>query len=177
MAEMLYLSVFEHSKTVIGYVTRYPITGTDSIYPSFIYLRTTVKSHSLYPLGDDWKPDTSKMKRINLPNKNTPFFDSMSVHGNKYKGLGADVDGDKCSLNIVTSKEAREEGYKYLHSKEAFINTSGKLRYGANTDTINLVLFNFSRGMNIEKTLTFHLATSSSDIVTGFRRATILSKK
>lgn len=94
LAEMFYISVYLQSRKVAGYVTRYPITGTGSIYPSMIYLRTTVKGDNLIRLDDNWSPITDELPAINMPRYGEPFFDSMSVHSSKAIGLGADYDGD-----------------------------------------------------------------------------------
>lgn len=145
--EMFYISVYEQSKKVACYITRYPITGTGSIYPSFIYLQTTVKTNNLQRLDDNWKPVEHEDNAIKMPITGEPWIDSMSVHSSKTEGLGADFDGDKCSLTIVTSKEAVKEAVDYLNSKEAYINTSEGLRYGINNHVITLVLNSFTRGL------------------------------
>ena len=51
------------------------------------------------------------------------------------------------SLTIVNSKEALAEARAYMNSKEAYIDTSGHLRYGINNFIVTLVLYNFTRGL------------------------------
>lgn len=55
--------------------------------------------------------------------------------------------GDKCSLTIVTSKEAVKEARDYLHSKTAFIEAEGGLKYGVNNNIVKLVLHSLTRGL------------------------------
>lgn len=86
--ELYYFSVFKQSKDVIGYVTRYPITGPGSIYPTYIYLKITNGGMSKEELGEDWKPTGNMWHEI--PKYKEDFYDSMSIHINKAEGLGAD---------------------------------------------------------------------------------------
>ncbi len=88
--EMFYLSVYKTARKAVGFVTRYPITGTGSIYPSRIFLKTTIKSESLILLDSDWNPINDSITPINIPILNTPFLDSMSVSGSRVPGLVAD---------------------------------------------------------------------------------------
>lgn len=88
--EMFYISVYQTAKRLAAYVTRYPITGIGSIYPSFVYLKTTVKVDNLIRLDDQWKPVTNEVPAINMPVYGQPFIESMAVHPSKVPGLGAD---------------------------------------------------------------------------------------
>ena len=51
------------------------------------------------------------------------------------------------SLTVVNSKEALAEAKAYLNSKEAYITTNGELKYGVNNFIVELVLYNFTRGL------------------------------
>lgn len=145
--EMFYISVYQQSKKVAGYVTRYPVLGTGSIYPSLIYLKSTVTSESLQRLDDNWKPIVNEDPAIAMPIKGAPWFESMSVHVSRTVGLAADYDGDKVSLNIVTSDEAVQEARDYLNSKEAYLDPNGGLTLGVNNHISTLVLASFSEGI------------------------------
>lgn len=93
-AEMLYISVYKQSRKIAGFNTRYPITTYGSIYPSMIYLKTTIKSDSLFELDQDWKLNEHDVKAISMPIVNEPFMDSMASHITHWKELASDVDGD-----------------------------------------------------------------------------------
>lgn len=96
--ELLYISVYQQSKKMVGYATRYPISGLGSIYPSKIYLTSTVKYEALEELDNSWQPMGKEYVFHTFPITNVPWIDSMSVHNTKLEGLGADFDGD---LNTV----------------------------------------------------------------------------
>lgn len=143
-AEMFYTAVYVQALNHHGLVTRYPITGNGSIYPSNIYLRTTMRVDQLYPLDDTWNVPADAKLAYAMPIANDSYFESMSPHGSKLRGLGADFDGDKTSLNIVHSKEANADLAAFLKSKEAFLSPDGGLNYGINNAVIDLVLHNFT---------------------------------
>jgi len=145
-AELLYVSVYKQSKKIACFNTRYPITTYGSIYPSNAYLKTTIKSDSLYELDDDWKINEKELKAISMPILNEPFMDSMSSHIVHWKELGADVDGDKLSLTFVTYEEAVKEVKNHLNDKQTYLDLEGNLRYGVNNYISSYVLHNFSRG-------------------------------
>lgn len=145
--ELFYISVFSSSRECIAAPTRYPIFQADgSIYPSMVYLKTTVKSDVLTVLDDNWEPTT--FKYISFPIKTESSLDSMNVHISKMPGLAADLDGDKCNLHIGVSKEVKEAGRNYLNSKAAFLQPDGSLKYGINNNTSTLVVYNLSYTLN-----------------------------
>lgn len=90
-AELLYLSVYEESKDIPCLITRYPITGYGSIYPSYIYLRTTIKSEIRTELNDDWTE--SDRKAVEFPIVGEQFYLSLAMHNAHAARLTADFDG------------------------------------------------------------------------------------
>lgn len=89
--ELLYLSVFKDSNTIPALVTRYPITGYGSIYPSYLYLRTTIRSEVRTELDDNW--DLTETKAVEFPISGEQFFESMGISGKHLARLTADHDG------------------------------------------------------------------------------------
>jgi hypothetical protein len=89
-AEMFYLSVYKVSRRVVCAPTRYPIFQADgSVYPSFVYLKTTIKSKVLYNLDDSWN-EIKEDPTIAFPILGLPFFESMNVHPSHLSGLSGD---------------------------------------------------------------------------------------
>ena len=88
--ELLYLSVYKDSATIPAFVTRYPITGYGSIYPSYLYLKTTTKSEIRTELNDNWEPTESIANEF--PIISAPFFNSMSPSHAHLPRLTADFD-------------------------------------------------------------------------------------
>lgn len=94
LALLFYYAVYNVSHKYPGYVTRYPITGPGSIYPSHIHLKTTMKTEIRKELGEDWKPLGDGYIAYEFPT-DSDFFNSMSPHSCRLVKLGADFDGDK----------------------------------------------------------------------------------
>ena len=86
--ELLYLSVYKQAPETYGFVTRYPIVGLGSVYPSSIYLKSTVKAHVRRELGHDWSPTEQVCQEY--PIIDLPYFSSMSPHSTHLARLGAD---------------------------------------------------------------------------------------
>jgi hypothetical protein len=120
--ELLYLSGYQVWNTYYGFVTRYPITGTGSTYPTSIYLKTTTVGEERRELGHD------------------TFVDSLVLSPTRLEGLGADFDGDTCSLNMVYSRESLKSCQDYLNTKNAYVDPRGGLRASSSTFTAELVL-------------------------------------
>lgn len=87
-AELIYLSIYEYAPDIPAFVTRYPITGYGSIYPSYVYLKTTVKSDIKYELDDQWQKVAKPMPEF--PIRGLQFYNTMSPHYSHLQRLTAD---------------------------------------------------------------------------------------
>ena len=143
MFELLYASVHKLSGTYPGFVTRYPITGYGSIYPSFAYLKTTVKTEIRTELDDAWQPTDTIA--INWPLYNAPSVNSLSPHVSHIRRLGADFDGDMVSWIMAYTEEAIKEVTAKINSSSYYVDHNGKMNFSASTDNINQVLQNITR--------------------------------
>ena len=85
-AEFLYMSVYDKANTVPNLITRYPITGYGSIYPSFAYLKTTNNSEILHELDEFWEP--LDKPALEFPVRSSSFYNSMSVNNSHLSRLG-----------------------------------------------------------------------------------------
>jgi len=133
--ELMYLAIFDIKDKYPGFFTRYPVAGLGGIYPSKVYVKTTVKGRSV-----NLKINNVVYNVDEYPNLKEEYVKSVSVNSIHIGRLGADFDGDTGSLNIITSKEGVEEINKMLDSKEFYITPEGDITYSANSDTINLIL-------------------------------------
>lgn len=89
-AELFYISVEKELNTLPAFVSRYPITGVGSIYPSITYIKTTVKSEHRLPLGDHWEPEDVSKTHYQFPVRGSAFVNALSPHSSMLKNLGAD---------------------------------------------------------------------------------------
>lgn len=124
------------------YVTRYPITGDGSIYPSMVYAMTTLPAKQLVRLNDVWEITNDAYHYKQFPTLGeVSWVETMAPNPRMLGGLGGDHDGDTASGNAVFSKEGKEEIQAFFGSREAYIGPGGNLRNSPFTETIERVLF------------------------------------
>ena len=141
--ELFYLSYFDKWNSTPGFVTRYPITGTGSIYPSRAYLKTTETTYDLEELGEDWQP--TGRRAISYPNLINPtYVDSIGTAQSRIGGLGADFDGDTASFNAVYTKDAVKEINDYLNSPAAYLSSKNGLVNSPTIDPVKRVIKNMT---------------------------------
>ena len=137
-AEMLYISVYKSANEIPCFVTRYPITGYGSIYPSYVYLKSTVKGEVRYELDDNWiKSDKPAGE---FPIAGLQFFNSMCPHASHLKRLGADFDGDTMSAQAVLLEESRAEIYNKLNDRSYYVGLDNEMIFSASTDIVEHLL-------------------------------------
>ena len=93
LTELLYIAVYPHTGKYIMNITRFPVTGFGSIYPSKLFLHPTVNSHSLTPMNAFFQPDASmpdKPIAYNFPVRGSSFVNTVMLSPNKLSGLTAD---------------------------------------------------------------------------------------
>lgn len=92
LCELIYLSGYKAWNNYVAFVTRYPVTGTGSCYPSTLYIKTTVVGESRYELGDDWKRIGEDHCALEFPTYSPlAFLDSQVLQSSRLAGLGADL--------------------------------------------------------------------------------------
>ena len=136
-AELFYLATAEEVKDIPALNTRYPITGFGSIYPSYLYMKSTTVGKRVTLLNEDWSP--SKTVFTEFPIRGMPFVNSMSPSPSHISALTADYDGDTMSLTPVFTDEGREEVKKLLGSKNYYFGVTGRAVFSFETDTSKLV--------------------------------------
>ena len=90
LTELFYIAVYQKANTYPILVTRYPITGIGSIYPSRVYLRVTLKSERRMQLNEQWEPMGEDAMAYEFPVKDAAFVNSLIPHSKNLGRLGAD---------------------------------------------------------------------------------------
>jgi len=93
LTTLIYVSGYNEWYKLPIFVTRFPVTGVGSMYPSLVYTRTTLRAKPLRELGHDWQPlegDEAIAREFPEQRKDAEFMDSMSPHPSNLEGLGAD---------------------------------------------------------------------------------------
>lgn len=145
-AELLYMSVYQRFKKLAGYITRFPVLGSRSTYPSNIRVRTTSKSLLLRALDETWEPLPEEYNIPAYPYQNgTDWLDSIVPHVSRLDGLGADFDGDRVVCNIFFSDNAYDEVQQFFKKKTSYVSPEGFVYQScASIDTIKLLVHNLT---------------------------------
>lgn len=144
-AELIYLSGYKEWNRLTCTITRYPITGLGSTYPSTVYLKTTVEGDILKELNDEWEHIGDDHTAFEFPRYGDPFFDTLGLAPSRLLGLGADFDGDTVSCNFLTSDDAEKEIHEYFNTPKGYIDPRGGLQM-TGTDTIDWLLRGLTYG-------------------------------
>lgn len=140
--ELLYLSTFPYINNLPLFVTRYPVTGVGSIYPSKAYVKTTIKSEVRRELDENWQPASNVAYQF--PITGGAFINSLVPHSAKLGRLGADFDGDTASGNVTYSDESINEVNEFLTKKRAYVGTDGTFMSSIDVSTVALVMHNLT---------------------------------
>ena len=143
--DLIYHALYRDARKFVGLVTRYPITGIGSIYPSRAYLKTTIRSEQRVELDPEtWKPYADNRTAYEFPVVGSAFFNSLSPHPTRLARLGADFDGDTCSWTCLYSDEALAESENFFTLKRAYVGTDGRFINSVSIDTVEFVLANLT---------------------------------
>lgn len=140
--ELLYMSIGNVLNQYPMFVTRYPVTGVGSIYPSFAYVKTTIAVDQRRELDENWEPTGELLYSFPVPNGE--FVNSLIPSSKNTGPMGADFDGDMCSANGTYSDESRDEIKRFLSSTKAHVGTDGRFIYPIGTDTMSLLMHNLT---------------------------------
>lgn len=94
LTEFLYVTIYEVTDNYPTLVTRYPVAGVGSIYPSMTRLKSTIEVETRYKLGHDWSIDRNAKVAYEFPTQ-TELYSALSPHPFKLGRLTADFDGDR----------------------------------------------------------------------------------
>jgi hypothetical protein len=140
-SEAMYIAAVNITKGKHVFITRYPVLVDGSIYPSKVHVITTDPAKHVTLIFDTGKT----MELYHYPTLGVPYFEATILHPSKLPGLNADMDGDTISVNGIWGDDSNDEISAYLGKLHNVIGIDMKLKIQANTDIIELVLFNISR--------------------------------
>ena len=128
LMEMFYMATYLASYDKHVLITRYPVIGMGSIYPSKVKLYSTSPDRKV-----TFKSLTSDNDVIfpNYPTRTGSFRDSLKLHPGFLKGLVADHDGDQLNVVGVFTEEANEEIRNHLNSVEFYVGVNKEMMVNA----------------------------------------------
>ena len=139
------------------YITRYPIEGYNSIFPSMCYpmstidtvpanitnLDGTITEYDHYPVIDLSLP-TDKIS--------SKFLDTVTISNLFLSAIGGDYDGDQVSVKLCFSIEANAEAKEISESVKNFIGQDGSLIRNVGNEAY-LTFYNMTRDNPVGKYL------------------------
>ena len=143
---LIYLAGYRRFYELVSTITLYPIAGAGSIFPTTVYVSTTIKASAKWELGPDWKRLGDDYIAREFPDfsLDAEFFDSMAMHPSREPGATADHDGDTCSANIMYTGASIKEIQDYFKKRQAYITPGGKYLSEPCIDTVSFVLRNMT---------------------------------
>lgn len=146
LMELIYLSGYSKWAKHFTTITRYPIAGDDSTYPSRLYVRSTTIGEVRRELDSTWEPmEGDDFLAVEYPKPGlTTYHDSESPHPSRLAGLGADFDGDTGSATTLMLKDSLVEIEGYLGTRNAWVKPDGRVRASVSYDTSDLVVRNLT---------------------------------
>lgn len=121
-------------------LTRYPITGPESVYYTKIYMKTTTPGRVMKELNDEWEENNACKVFNEWPSYGLDFMDSMQPYPTRHAGLGADHDGDTVSLNIVYLDDSCKEVDDYYDSIDSVLSPTGGVQASISIDIVEWVM-------------------------------------
>ncbi|QGH72085.1 putative virion-associated RNA polymerase beta' subunit [Klebsiella phage N1M2] len=128
-------------------VTRYPITGIGSIYPSRVFVMPTNSTSSKRTLLDI---DGSPIDTYNyFPEwtKNPSYFDGMSIANIRLGLAGGDFDGDALSANSIMAEDSIAEIESLFGKRDFYISGSGDFLYDPVQEPHEFLLRSLTNGL------------------------------
>ena len=138
--ELMYIATYQAVKDKHVHVTRYPVIGDGSTYPTRVHLASTLPARSV--IVYDYAGQVQDYPEY--PILGNAYQDTVQVGFDRLEKLVADFDGDTVSINGVLSEEANEECRRYLNSTQGLVNTQSELIIGRLTSLATLALYNWT---------------------------------
>ena len=136
--ELFYIVIASYIRKYHTFITRYPVLSEGGIYPSKIFLASTMPFKVMYKLDELW----NKTEEVypSFPIKGERYYNSTSPNPTHLAALGGDHDGDTTSAQTTLSEEANEELARMLKSKKYYVSTAGNINYSAAVDVAEYTL-------------------------------------
>lgn len=142
--EMFYIATNEATRDKHVFITRYPITYVESVYPSRVHLLSTTNSRCVN-LRYHYNPAVA-LQLPEYPVAGSSLIDSAMIHPSKLRGLGADHDGDMVDVVGIWDVKANRQIDAHLSSPGSIVSSDLALASGGSSPIIDLTIYNFTNG-------------------------------
>lgn len=130
-------------------VTRYPITGIGSIYPSRVFVMPTNSTSGERTLLDiDGNTAITQYNFFPSWTKNPSYFDGMSIANIRLGLAGGDFDGDALSANSIMAEDSIREIEAVFGRRDFYISGAGDFLYDPVQEPHEFLLRSLTNGLS-----------------------------
>ena len=142
--DLFYIAAEEMLSDKYVYITRYPITSYNSIFPSKCRVMSTIKTAKAIVNGKEYQ--FYPVIDLNTPTDriSNQFIDTITMSNLYLSALGGDYDGDQTSQKLCYTIEANAEAERVAQSVRNFVTPDGKLLRVVGNEAY-LTFFNMTR--------------------------------
>lgn len=123
-SELFYIAIEDVSTTTPAFVTRYPVIEKGSIYPSYMYCKTTLTGREV-----NYEDGLISKKLYEYPDFQYDWTKSLTPNVNRLEGMGGDNDGDSslgfCICRVLSFKGEKNNInhliYEKFNNKQLYI--------------------------------------------------------
>lgn len=144
--ELLYVSGYREWNKYPMTLTRYPVAGLGSTYPSYFYVKTTTQAVARWELDENWEVkkffDNNPIDfAFEYPDfaVNT-FVETAQPNPNRLAGLSGDFDGDTASQIGLYMKESVDKIDSFLGKANSYLNPKGSFLNSPRVETVERVI-------------------------------------
>lgn len=149
--ELLYVSGYREWNKYPMTLTRYPVAGLGSTYPSYFYVKTTTQGIARWELDENWE-----LKKFFDGNpidfayeypdfKVDTFVETAAPAPNRLAGLSGDFDGDTASQIGLYMKESVDKVNSFLGKANSYLNPKGSFLNSPRVETVERVIVGIMR--------------------------------
>ena len=125
--DLFYLAAQNTVGDKYAYITRYPVESHNHIFPSRVFVLSTLKTVKAWIYDDYYEHYPSIDFNIPSDRVSSCFNDTITLSNMCIEAMGADYDGDTVRSKICFSIEANEEAKKISESIKNFVSPEGEL--------------------------------------------------
>ena len=124
--DLFYICAVEVTRNRKTLICRYPIDSIYNQFPINIHVASTIKTEPMVVDGVFYKNYPSFTQKDIGKNTSNMFVDSVNLCNLYLNGMGADYDGDTCTIKPIYTDEANAELDKVMHANFNMIDMGGK---------------------------------------------------
>lgn len=145
--QFFYMQCANAIETKMLQITRYPITGIGSIYPSRVFVLPTYSTSSKRKLLEIDGSEKGEYNYFPAWSENPSYFDGMTIANIRLELAGGDFDGDALSANSIMAEDSIREIEDVFGRRDFYISGSGDFLYSPVQEPHEFLLRSLTNGL------------------------------